>query len=314
MIDSMLYYLLLGFTRVVRAVPVRMVAAMGRFAGGLVYFLDARHRWVALENLRRCFPEMGRAERRGIAREHFRRLGENFASAIPTAGLTSSQIEPYLEVVGAEQLNVNPRGAIVAIGHFGNFELYTHLTARLPHLSGAATYRALQHQCFDRLVRELRRRSGCLLYDRERDVKRMLNALRAGGVVLGLLSDQHAGRTGARVSFFGHECSTTTAPARLAQRYKLPLFTAICFRVGLGRWRIEVGPEIPAQSGGKLRPPAELMAEVNAAFEKAILRDIPNAFWVYDRWRFAKAARAARKAGSRTPAGGKKSHPALPRP
>lgn len=313
MIDSVLYYLLLGFTRIVRVVPVRMVAAVGRFVGGLVYFLDARHRGVALENLRRCFPGMAERERRGIAREHFRRLGENFISAIPTAGLTSSQITPYLEVAGAEQLGVNPRGAIVAIGHFGNFELYTHLTARLPHVTGAATYRALQHKCFDRLVRELRRRSGCLLYDRRRDVKALLNALRGGNIVLGLLSDQHAGRTGARIPFFGHECSTTTAPARLAQRYKLPLFTAICFRTGLGRWRIEVGPEIATRSGGKLRPPAEVMAEVNATFEDAILRDIPNAFWVYDRWRFAKAARAARKAASRAHASGKK-RPALPRP
>ncbi|HWP90561.1 MAG TPA: lysophospholipid acyltransferase family protein, partial [Burkholderiales bacterium] len=141
--------------------------------------------------------------------------------------------------------------------------------------------------------RELRRRSGCRFYDRRRDVKAMLGDLRAGGIVLGLLSDQHAGRSGARIPFFGHECSTTTAPAKLALRYKLPLFTAVCFRVGLGRWRIELSEEIATRIGSHSRPTAEIMADVNAAFETAIRRDIPNSFWVYDRWRFAKAARAS---------------------
>jgi KDO2-lipid IV(A) lauroyltransferase len=292
MMDNVLYYLLLATARMLQALPVRLVAAVGRCGGGLIYFLDRRHRRVACENLRRCFPEKTEPERREIAREHFRRLGENFASAIPTAGMNNAQIAPYLEVIGAEKLEAHPRGAIVAIGHFGNFELYTHLTAGVPHLQGAATYRALQHRCFDRLVRELRRRSGCLLYDRRREVKTMLDALRGGGIVLGLLSDQHAGRRGARIPFFGHECSTTTAPARLAQRYKLPLFTAVCFRVGLGRWRIEVSDEIATRRGAERRPVAEIMMEVNAAFEEAIRRDLPNSFWVYDRWRFGKAARA----------------------
>jgi lauroyl/myristoyl acyltransferase len=93
----------------------------------------------------------------------------------------------------------------------------------------------------------------------------------------------------------------------------LPLFTAICFRVGLGRWRIEVGPEIPTRSVGTLRPPAEIMAEINAAFESAILRDIPNAFWVYDRWRFAKAARAEKKLRARAAEARKNAHADLPR-
>ena len=73
MMDNVFYYLLLALARLLRALPVRFVAAVGRFVGGLVYFLDRRHQRVATENLRRCFPEKTEAERRGIAREHFRR-------------------------------------------------------------------------------------------------------------------------------------------------------------------------------------------------------------------------------------------------
>jgi Kdo2-lipid IVA lauroyltransferase/acyltransferase len=296
MISNLVYHLLLGIVRLLQALPVRFVAGAGRAVGSIVHLLDGRHRWLAHENLRRCFPEMSAAERTKVVKEHFRRLGENFAAAIPTAGMSNEEIARHLEVVGAEKLKANPRGAIVAIGHFGNFELYTHLTAGLPAIRGAATYRALQHKCLNRLVGELRRRSGCLFFDRDRDVKPMLNALREGGIVLGLLSDQYAGRRGAQIPFFGHPCSTSIALAKLAERYDLPLFTAVCFRVALGRWRIEVGDEVPTQTAAGPRPSAEVMADVHGAFEKAIRRDLPNWFWVYDRWRFAKAARAEAKA------------------
>jgi KDO2-lipid IV(A) lauroyltransferase len=124
----------------------------------------------------------------------------------------------------------------------------------------------------------------------------MLRALQDGGVVLGLLCDQHAGRKGMRIPFFGHECSTTLAPAKLAQKYQLPLFTAVCFRVGLGQWRIEMGKEIPTRIDGRLRPAGEVMSDVNGAFETAVRRDPANSFWVQDRWRFARGDREALRA------------------
>ena len=159
-------------------------------------------------------------------------------------------------------------------------------------MKGATTYRALKQPRLDTLVRELRSRSGCLLFDRRREMKAMLRALRDGGLVLGLLSDQHAGRKGVRVPFFNHECSTTAAPALLAQRYKLPLFTAVCFRIGLARWRIEIGEEIPTRNDSCYRAIGEVMGDVNVAFEAAVRRDPANWLWAHDRWRFVKEQRA----------------------
>jgi lauroyl/myristoyl acyltransferase len=68
-------------------------------------------------------------------------------------------------------------------------------------------------------------------------------------------------------------------------RYRCPLFTAICYRVGLARWRIEVGDEIPTRIEGRRRAVAEITADINRAFEAAIRRDPANWFWVHDRWK-----------------------------
>ncbi len=290
--DILWYYAAIALAKILRALPLTAVARLGRIGGGITYFLDARHRRVAMLNLAQCLPEKTPAERRELLREHFRRLGENYASAVKTSGMSNEQVRAHLEVTGAEKLLAHgERGAVVAIGHFGNFELHARAGIALPNVRIATTYRALKQPRLDSLVKTLRRESGCLFFDRRRDGEALRRALASGGIFLGLLGDQHAGSGGLRVPFFGHSCSTTAAPAVLAQRYALPLHTAVCFRVAMAQWRIEIGDEIQTRIGGQRRNAAEIMADVNSAFEMAVRRDPANWFWVHDRWRFDKQRR-----------------------
>jgi lauroyl/myristoyl acyltransferase len=276
-----------------QALPLTFVAGVGRICGGLVYFVDARHRVVAVENLRLSFPEKSRREIDLVARENFRRIGEAYASAIKTAGMSFEAVLSRCRVIGAEKLST-PRNSesvapsnnrIVAIGHFGNFELYTTIGRFVPGYRGATTYRALKQPGFDRLLLELRERSGCLCFERRTQAKDLIHALSNKGIVLGLLSDQHAGAKGVWAPFFGRVCSTTPAAAVFALRYDSPLNTAIVYRVGLARWEIEVGDEIPTHEHGVARSVDEIMRDVNTAFEVAIRRDPANWFWVHKRWK-----------------------------
>jgi KDO2-lipid IV(A) lauroyltransferase len=297
MMDTVAYYAAVLLAKIIHALPLRWVAAFGRFGGGLAYWIDGRHRRVTYQNFRRCWPEKNDRECRELAHEHFRRLGENYASAVKTSAMTDAQLRPHLEFIGAEKfLAHGGRGIIAAIGHFGNFELYARIGCVLPGLRAGATYRALKQPKLESLVRRLRDTSGCLFFERRRDGHAMRAALREGGLVLGLLCDLHGGRKGLSTKFFGHECTMTPAPALFAMRYDLPLHPAICFRVALAHWRIEVGDEIPTRKNGERREVADIMADVNAAFEVAVRRDPPNWFWVHDRWRFMKRERKRREA------------------
>lgn len=289
--DLFWYCAALLLARALRALPLPFVAWLGRVGGFVSYYVDARHRRVATLNLERCMPELSHAARRALLREHFGRLGENYAAAVKTSGMTTQALRSHLEVVGGERLLAHQRGAIVAIGHFGNFELHARATIAMPGARIATTYRALKQPRLDELVKKLRKQSGCLFFDRRRDGEALRRALAGGGIFLGLLSDQHAGSRGLRVDFFGSECSTTAAAALLAQRYELPLFTAVCFRVSLAKWRLEIGEEISTRVGSARRPAADIMRDVNVAFEAAVRRDPANWFWVHDRWRFDKQRR-----------------------
>jgi KDO2-lipid IV(A) lauroyltransferase len=68
-------------------------------------------------------------------------------------------------------------------------------------------------------------------------------------------------------------------------RYHCALYTGVCYRVGLAQWRIEEGARIPTHDNGRPRTTADIMVDVNRAFELAVRRDPANWFWVHNRWK-----------------------------
>ncbi len=274
----------------IQSLPLRLVARCGRVGGMIAWWFDARHRKVMLANLSACFPLKSPNEIRQIARENMRRLGENYASAVKTAAMPSRQVEDICAIEGAEKIRSlaaqkASKNYVVAIGHFGNFELNALLASQVPSLKPATTYRGLNQPVLNELMQMIRERSGCMFFERRSDAKALRNALNEGGVLLGLLSDQHAGNNGLRTPFLGRDCSTTTAPALLSLRYDGALFTAICFRTTLARWKIEIGDRIPTHENGKPRSIQSITEDINRALETAVLRDPANWFWVHNRWK-----------------------------
>ena len=287
--DTLLYWLIRALVAIIQALPLKLVARLGRAGGALAFWLDARHRRVALQNLQMCFGnEKSPEEIRAIAKENFRRLGENFAGAIKTAAMTPWQMLPHFDLtlsskILPHEVGAGPQSRIVAIGHFGNFELYARFGQFVPIFKCAATYRALKQPALNRIMEGLRASEGCRFFERRRDGAALKAAMNDTGLLLGLLADQSS--KGVRIPFLGHDCDTSTAPAVFALRYDCPLHTAICYRIGLANWLVEVGDEIPTRENGQARSIADIMGDVNRAFEIAVRRDPANWFWVHRRWK-----------------------------
>ena len=288
-IDTLIYWFGRLFIGVVQMLPLTLVARIGRAAGGLAFHLDARHRRVALDNLTRCFiSEMSPTDILRLAKENFRRIGENYASAIKTAGMSHEQLKPHLEFAGLEKLPGGiggrpPASVVGAVGHFGNFELYARVQEARPDYQLATTYRALKPPGMNRLLQRLRQRSGCLYFERRTEGTQLREAMNRGGVMLGLLTDQSS--RGLRAPFLGHDCHTGLAPAVLALRYQARLYSVICYRTALAKWRIEWGDEIATHENGSPRSSEDIVRDVNQALETAVRRDPANWFWVHRRWK-----------------------------
>lgn len=292
--DTLLYVIARTLVSLLQSLPLRSVARIGRAGGALAYWLDARHRRVTMKNLSRCFPEKSAVEIKQLARENFRRIGENFASAVKTAAMTADELRKHIEFIVPPEFHsppgVTPPSVVVAIGHFGNFELYARFGVFCRGYQGATTYRGLRQPALNRLLQSLRETSDCLFFERRFDADKLKAAMNRPGMMLGLLCDQTAGRQGLQLPLLGHNASTSPAVALFALRYKCPLYTAICYRVGLAQWRIEAGAQIPIHENGVPRSTEAIMRDVNAAFEVAIRRDPANWFWVHNRWKHGAAA------------------------
>jgi lauroyl/myristoyl acyltransferase len=277
------YFLARALIAFIQLLPLPLVARMGRAGGALAYKFDKRHRNVVLSNLQMCFGNEKSAEEIvALAKENFRRIGENTCCAIKTASMTVEQLRPHVEFVRPERIQP-PRRLVIAIGHFGNFELYARFQDFSSGYQCATTYRALKQPELNRLMQAVREKSGCLYFERRTDAPLLRAAMHSPNIILGLLADQSS--KGMRGPFLGHDCDTGLAPAVLALRYDSELFTAFCFRVAPAKWIIDMGDKIPTHENGSPRSSADIMSDVNRSFEKAIRRDPANWFWVHRRWK-----------------------------
>ena len=92
--EFLLYWLASALIRLLQTLQLETAARLGRAGGAFAYWVDVRHRRVALKNLQLCFgAEKSPAEIVELARENFRRIGENFACAVRTAAMGPEEIE-----------------------------------------------------------------------------------------------------------------------------------------------------------------------------------------------------------------------------
>jgi len=297
-VNSLLYYLARVFIGVIQLMPLKLVALAGRVGGFLFYFLDVRHRRVAVNNL---LASLGNSHSKkeiiSIARENFCRIGEVYFSALKTAAIPIEKIGSVLSSKGEENISLAKRengslpSFLFALGHFGNFELYAKSGVFVPGFELSTTYRGFRQPWFEQLILSLRRKSGVSFFDRRWDGAKLRAFMNRPGTITGLLADQSAGRKGLRLPFFGRSCSVNPAPAIFALRYNLSLHGCFCRRLGLGRWEIDVGPEIPTHQHDQARPIEDIMSDINAMFESFIIEDPANWFWVHDRWKMPERAK-----------------------
>ncbi len=284
----------------IQAMPLVWIARVGRVGGTVLFWLDRRHHKVAIRNLTLCFhPEKSRKEIRALALENFRRIGETYCCAIKTSGMTERNLKRVMEVrleppaARGTEAGEPAESCIYATGHFGNFELFCRLPTFVQGYECAASYRGLRPAALNRLIYGLRTKAtgSSLLFERRTDGDALKKAMSQGNILLILVADQSSRDNGLELPFLGRNCFTSRAPAVMAARYGCDLFVPICYRLALGRWRIEVGGRIPTRENGSRRSIEAITRDINTVMEAAVRRDPANWFWVHNRWK-TKGAKA----------------------
>ncbi|NWG75053.1 MAG: lysophospholipid acyltransferase family protein [Rubrivivax sp.] len=267
----------------------RWAVMLGKLTGRMGYFLDRRHRLIALRNLEIAFPHMSSLERKDIALRCF----ENFGKTVfELPALRRAPVERILKRVTYEgwdhyaAASERQRGMLLLTGHIGNWELMA-----LAHgLNGHRLHfvaRPLDNKYMDRWISRLRLRGGNHIISKRGAFRGVYGALKRGGVV-GLLMDQAVtGTDGVFVDFFGAKAGTSRAMAILACHFDCPVLPVYIYRQRNDKdHRIVIGPPVPvAISGDKDRDVMENTRRFQQVLEGIITRHPDQWFWIHRRWK-----------------------------
>jgi len=222
----------------IRCLPLSVCFLLGQAIGALMWLILPGYRRLARENLTIAFAnEMSEADLGRLTFRHFTTLGANVVCAFKMPSLSQAQIQ---RVAHFENLDVVKRNialgrpVIMAINHIGNWELYAQIVFQWPEVRSGTIYQALHNKLVDDLVNRDRRRLGLETFDRKKGFQGAIGLLRELGV-LGVLVDQHAGKSGVWTPFFHRLCSTSPLVATLALRTNAVVIPSSIYTYGFAR-------------------------------------------------------------------------------
>lgn len=269
--------------------PLRFTWRLAEGFGRLWFRLDARHRLIALNNLRFAWgDELTEKERRNLAQQNFIHLAKVVLEMPYIRRLTFEDLDDLVAFVGLEHLEAalkKGRGVLVMASHFGNWELMA-LAFSLLYQPINIVIRPLDSPFLDSLIDGIRTRGGNKTIAKKGSISKVLRLLAAGEVV-GLLIDQNpAWYEGVFVPFFNEIACTNKALSSLALKTGAPVIPAYNVREPNGSYRIIFEPEVVLDRSGDTRVDIEEnTAKFNRIIEGYVRRHPEQWFWVHQRWK-----------------------------
>jgi Kdo2-lipid IVA lauroyltransferase/acyltransferase len=263
--------------------PLVLLAPLGRGVGALLYACAGERRRVVLTSLRLCFPQMDDAERRGLARAHFRAFGRGLLEHGILWWSSRERVQRLVRVEGLEHWQaVAGKPVIWLAPHFVGLDMGG---ARIiTEWRGVSVYSKQKDPSFDRVLLHGRTRFVTpVLFSRQDGIRPVVKAIREGLPFYYLPDMDFGERDSIFVPFFGVPAATITGLARMARLARAVVVPAVT-------------RQLPGAQGYELRfypawenfPTDDIAADtrrMNAFIEERV-REMPEQYyWVHKRFK-----------------------------
>ncbi len=206
-----------GVLRLLAQLPLPVLRLLGMGIGELTYWLAVPRRRVALRNLEACMPALSAAERRRLARRHFRCFMASFLERFVFWTASPERIRRIVRIVGREHFDAQRgRPVLMLAAHFVGID------AGGTRFALETGFIGMYAQQKSRVLTEVMTRGrtrfgGVRMILRNEGVRVAVRAMREG-MSFYLLPDMDLGaRDSVFVPFFGVPAATVTSAARLAR-------------------------------------------------------------------------------------------------
>jgi KDO2-lipid IV(A) lauroyltransferase len=284
------------FGFVVNLLPERFALWVGRLLGNAMYTLDVKHRRIALQNLHLAFGrEKSEEEMRSIARKNFQNLG---MMAIEFFQIPRMDIETYQKKVTVEGLDKalkvldENRGALLLLGHFGNWELMALMSKVINRPILAIAKPIKKNPRLEQWIIQSRNKIGLEIIPPVNATQKVLVALSRNQIVA-ILFDQRGKRSkGVWADFFGKKVPTTSGLAMMALRSGAPVLPVFMVREGSWKHRLIIRDPLDIIRSGVFRKDVETNTQLFNRTLESIIRQYPEQWlWIHRRWERQKSSR-----------------------
>jgi Kdo2-lipid IVA lauroyltransferase/acyltransferase len=289
MISFLIYLILIGFSLIINLLPEGFALWVGRQLGIVMYYLDWEHRKVALQNLSLAFgQEKSASEIRGIARRTFQNLGMTTIEFFRIPKMDAETFKERVKIEGLEEalrLLEKKKGALLLIGHFGNWELMGLMSKVIGNPIMVIAKPMKKNKWVDQFITKIRNAGGLEVISSVKASRKVMKALSQNRVV-GILIDQRAKRSeGVWADFFGRKAPTTPSLAVLAMKTSAPVLPVFMVRNGFQKHRLLIKEPLELIHTGDIKKDVDANTQLFNHTLESMIRQYPDQwFWVHRRW------------------------------
>lgn len=284
LLSSLMVFILKGLSYL----PLWILYVISDFLFLLVYRLFKYRRQVVRDNLLKSFPEKSNQELKAIEHDFFKFLCDLILETVK--GYSMSRAETRKRVVFKEteiydELFEKGKNGIVVLGHQGNWEWVSRAAPLWVRNKLAVVYKPLSDKKFEVFMNKARSEFGAELIPMS-DVARFILREKQPFLLI-LLADQTPtdSKTSIWTKFLNQETAILPGPAKLSQKYNIPLIYHSINRKSRGYY--ECVPKVLIQESS-LADEKSLTELHVRQLESEIRRDPATWLWSHRRWKLKK--------------------------
>ena len=282
----MLYWLLMGLSRIIRCLPHSFLLTLGRAAGILYYRFIKKQRQRAIQQMMAGLS-ISEEEAKTLVKASFINMATNVFEIFYMPRLNENNFRAYIDIEHLERLTdalAEGHGVVVLTGHIGTWE-WLSAAFTLSGLPVTAIAKPQPNEQYTRVLNDLRATIHVEIFSR--GTSELLAAARAlkQGKILGFLADQDAGPGGAFIDFLGRLASTPMGPAVFSRKFNAPVIPAFILRQEDGRHRVIVGEALRYEDHGDTdRDLYDFTVRMTRILERVVRENPTQWLWFQKRW------------------------------
>ncbi len=236
------------------------------------------------ENIKKALPQLNNDEIKKINKQMWNNYRRIFSEYMFLKNFRNNLNQSNIAIHGQEILDEIKKlntPVIFVSGHFSNFELMA-MQIEKSGIKLAAIYRPLNNKFLNTIMERIRKKYIC-----KEQIKKGISGVRdivkfyKKNYSTALMIDQRVSE-GIKVNFFKHKALTTTIPAQLVKKYKMPIVPVFIERFENIKFKITFQKPIYFPDNDSIE---NITSKLNEVLEKMIISKPEQWIWSHNRWK-----------------------------